>query len=111
MASSSIACPDLNRLQEMLAGTLPEQEQSALTSHLDTCATCRQTLEDLATDGQSWSDMISRLKNKSPPIEPALEQAIVQIKASDLAIKGATPSDSKDLDFLSPPEKPGQIGR
>ena len=111
MPSSLIACPDLHRLQEMLAGSLPEQEQSALTSHLDTCATCRQTLEDLATDGESWSDMMSRLKNKSVTIEPALEQAMVQIKAADLAIMEAIASDSKDLDFLSPPEKPGQIGR
>lgn len=111
MSRSSIGCPDLHRLQEMLAGTLPEQEQSALTSHLDTCATCRQTLEDLATDGESWSDMMSRLKNKSAAIEPALEQAMVQIKAADLGTKEATPSDSKDLDFLSPPRQQGQIGR
>src|SRR5439155_14784297 len=64
-----------------------------------------------ATDGESWSDMMSRLKNKSVTIEPALEQAMVQIKAADLAIMEAIASDSKDLGFLSPPEKPGQIGR
>src|ERR1700756_1949105 len=120
MASPSIACPDLHRLQEMLAGTLPEQEQSALTSHLDTCPTCRQTLEDLATDGESWSDMMSRLKNKSVTIEPALEQAIQQIKLvsgewSDarqecLAHSPLTTHDSLSLDFLSPPRQQGQIG-
>jgi serine/threonine-protein kinase len=119
MPSSSISCPDLHRLQEMLAGSLPEHEQSSLTSHLDTCATCRQTLEDLATDGESWSDMMSRLKNKSATMEPALEQAIEQIKlASGGEVSGEdkdkaplTAHDSPSLDFLSPPEKPGQIGR
>jgi len=73
----------------MLAGSLPEHEQISLTSHLDTCATCRQTLEDLATDGESWSDMMARLKNKSATIEPALEQAIKEIKL-------ASPNDESD---------------
>jgi serine/threonine protein kinase len=97
----------------MLVGTLAEPEQSALTSHLDTCPTCRQTLEDLATDGESWSDMMGRLKNKSVTIEPALEQAIAQIKAAAAKSDGSRPSPGarSSLEFLSPADKPGQLGQ
>lgn len=120
--TSSISCPNQDHLREMLTGTLSEPEQSALTSHLDTCPTCRQTLEDLATDGESWSDMMGRLKNKSETIEPALEHAMVQIKAAAENLKSEIPnaksevgepiaSDSPRLDFLLSPEKPDQIGR
>ncbi len=121
---SPIACPDQDRLREMLSGTLPDQEHSALTSHLDTCPTCRQTLEDLATDGESWSDMVVRLKNKSVTIEPALQQAMVQIKTAaeqsdELKVMSDESADllaahhssfithHSPLDFLSPPDKPG----
>src|ERR1700687_1538136 len=105
---SPISCPNLDQLHSMLAGTLAEPDQSALTSPLDTCPTCRQTLEDLATDGASWSDMMGRLKDKSATMEPALEQAMVQIKAA-----ADVPGERRHppLDFLTPSNVPGQIGR
>jgi serine/threonine protein kinase len=58
--------------------------------------------------------MMGRLKNKSATIEPALEQAMVQIKAasekSDESLSGRATKRSP-LEFLSPADKPGQLGR
>jgi serine/threonine protein kinase len=115
--TSPISCPDLNRLKDMLAGTLPEQEQSTLTGHLDTCPACRQTLEDLATEGESWSVMVRNLKSAPATVEPALDEAIKEIKASATEV-GVTasvvpPTDSAEfgLEFLSPADQPGQLGR
>jgi len=107
--TSPISCPDLDRLKEMLSGTLPEHEQTALTGHLDTCPTCRQTLEDLATEGESWSAMVRNLKSKPATVEPALDQAIKEIKAGSAVPPPA--GEENGLDFLSPPDQPRQLGR
>ncbi len=111
--TSPNSCPDRDRLKEMLIGTLPEQEQSALTGHLDTCPTCRQTLEDLATEGESWSIIVRNLKSKPVTADPALDQAIKDIKAASAGASPAPPSAGVEagLDFLSPPDQPGQLGR
>jgi serine/threonine protein kinase len=102
-------CPDLDHLKLMLSGALPEQEQSALTTHLDTCPTCRQTLEDLATDGESWSVMVKALQRSPAQVGPALDQAIQQIKVRD-DLTSADSAGAETLGFLSPPQQPGQLG-
>jgi serine/threonine protein kinase len=109
----------------MLAGTLPEHDQEELTTHLDSCLTCRQTLDELATEGESWSELARKLGPK-PAADPALEQAIREIKgvspplylppASGGDTEGGTQPfgsarDDKELAFLSPPDKPGHFGR
>src|SRR6266852_3659275 len=118
-------CPDAVRLREMLAGTLPEHDQEELTTHLDSCLTCRQTLDELATEGESWPELARKLGPK-PAADPALEQAIREIKgvspplylppASGGDTEGGTQPfgsarDDKELAFLSPPDKPGHLGR
>src|SRR2546428_9740232 len=98
-------CPDAVRLREMLAGTLPEHDQEELTTHLDSCLTCRQTLDELATEGESWPELARKLGRK-PAADPALEQAIREIKG-EASSSGTQPfgsaRDDKELAFLSPP--------
>ncbi len=106
-------CPDAARLREMLAGTLPHQEQEELTSHLDTCITCRQTLDELATEGESWSELARKLGRK-PAADPVLERAIQEIKGASTSTGTqlfGSARDDMDLAFLSPPDKPGHLGR
>ena len=43
-----------HRLRRHLSGMLADDEQDELASHLDVCEACRNVLDELATDGQSW---------------------------------------------------------
>jgi serine/threonine protein kinase len=109
----------------MLAGSLPPEQQEELTTHLDTCLTCRQTLDELATEGESWSELGRKLGHQPAAHDPALEQAIQEIKgdftspllsisagtAKERERAGGSSADDKRLDFLSPPGKAGCLGR
>jgi WD40 repeat protein len=115
-------CPDGVRLQDLLDGMLTDAEQSDLTGHLDGCTSCQQRLESLASGGRSWAG-VARLSRWRLRSEPALGRAIAHLKQS-LPTEDAPPpsvisdlqSANKDegepiLDFLAPPEQPGQLGR
>ena len=43
------SCPDHGRLRDLLDGSLADGEQADLTRHLDSCASCQQELESLAS--------------------------------------------------------------
>ena len=115
-------CPDAVRLRDLLDGMLPDADQASLTSHLDGCADCQQRLESLAVGGQPWAG-VSRLSRSRLRSEPALGRAIDQLKQSlptdDLSLHSGicTPppvlpeEGEPSLDFLAPPEQPGQLGR
>lgn len=47
---------DVTRLNQFLGGSLNCHHEQLLTSHLDECTSCRQRLDDLAADHQSWSE-------------------------------------------------------
>jgi hypothetical protein len=56
MVVRPIRC-DQSRLRSLLDDDLPELEQAELSDHLDTCASCRRTLERLAAGSQLWSEL------------------------------------------------------
>ncbi len=71
------SCPDSVQLRGLLDGSLPQGEQDELTRHLDSCPSCQQAIEKLASGPSSWVDVAQRLKEQaqattfSPPlIEP-----------------------------------------
>jgi eukaryotic-like serine/threonine-protein kinase len=108
------ACPSAKQLQVLLAGQAPADEQSLLAEHLETCENCRQMLEELVAGRESWSDASRQLKDEPPAVEPNLRQIMDRIKketkegqTQDLAAS----DEEMSLDFLSPPEEPGNLGR
>src|SRR5437588_2777250 len=72
-------CDESAHLQELLDGALPPDRQVALTSHLDTCAACQQTLEGLASGAASWSSPAGLPKENDSP-EPALQRLMSELK-------------------------------
>src|SRR5262249_61982546 len=74
-------CPDAVRLQDLLDGMLPDDEQAELTRHLDQCTNCQQRLESLAVGEQPWSG-VARLERWRGVPEPRLRPAIAQLKQS-----------------------------
>jgi serine/threonine-protein kinase len=84
-------CPDSSRLRRLLDASLPEDEQAPLMEHLERCAACRAALESLAAGRDSWEGAARYLR----PEETRAE--------ADAGGSG--------LDFLAPPDGPGQLGR
>jgi serine/threonine protein kinase len=108
------SCPDPDRWQGLLHGSLPESEQVKLSAHLETCMDCQQTLEGLAAGSVEWSGPARQLAPPAGSADSALLRVMEELKS--LGIPGEKPSQaagSKDtsLPFLQPSEKPGYRGR
>jgi serine/threonine-protein kinase len=95
------ACPDPALWQGLLHGTLSAAEEAALSGHLDVCAGCRQTLDAL-TGGKAWAGAPRPAPGEAAPPNAASRQDTL---AEPVA------GDDQLLDFLDPPEQPGQLGR
>ena len=57
-------CPDDGSLQSLLQEGAGDDESVDLVAHLETCASCRQTLEILAADRDAWEDAARGLEKR-----------------------------------------------
>jgi serine/threonine-protein kinase len=108
-----IACPDPVSLQRLLTGALTEFEQAQVSGHIDTCAHCQHTLEELAAGGLSCPDAVRELSRQSQPAEPGLRRVMAELKRElgEYAATGApNTSETPALEFLDPPKRPGTVG-
>jgi hypothetical protein len=107
------ACPNRDRLRELLDGDLPEDHEPGLISHLDVCAACQQTLQELAAGGESWEGAARELRKEAPTADPALGRVLRDLQSNGITGETqAEPAGAAELplDFLAPPNKPGQLG-
>lgn len=106
-------CPDSARLRNLLDGKLPPAEQAELQDHLEACETCLRRLEGLVAGQDSWDDAARQLGRPQPAPDPALRQAVGELAGAEpTADESKRPEgDELLLDFLSPSDKPGHIGR
>jgi hypothetical protein len=112
--SEQAPCPDAARWKELLGGSLPEADQAALNGHLEGCRHCQQTLEGLAAGSEVWAGAARHLARGRPGDEAALRRVVADLEAdADPPAASTSPGPGAEgaLDFLSPPEKPGQLGR
>src|SRR5215469_6289705 len=107
------SCSDRERLRDLLDGALPDEEQADLTRHLDDCTSCQQGREGLAAAG-SWVGPGPWLRREPPAAEPALHQAIAELRGEAGALtldEGPEDTEDEGLGFLRPPSQPGALGR
>src|SRR5262245_18315936 len=104
-------CPDAKRLEGLLQNRLPPPEQSALTEHVGDCAACQQVLDNLA--GGPSLTVLAEAERDRPASDSAywsvmekLDQEITHVRPGRLLRPAEVP-----LDFLSPPDEPGHLGR
>jgi serine/threonine-protein kinase len=98
----------------LLEGKLPSHEQVKLTGHIDTCVDCQHTLEGLAAGSMAWPDAAPMLGRETVPPEPALRRVMAELKREPSEAEtttGTGEAGAIPLDFLSPPQEPGHIGR
>src|SRR6516225_9701332 len=134
-----ISCPDPTVLQQLLDETAPASVHGELTQHLETCATCRAALDQLAADGASLSGLARGLQQPPTEQEPGLVRVLQDAARTDPAADvtqapairidtpggtqpiGARTEDqlltsapgmlTEDLAFLSASTEPGQPPR
>ena len=111
-----MTCPLPQQLQQLIDETLPGDQQTALQSHLETCAACQKKVEQLAAGGVTWDKAADILNDKPNPTETALIDAVEKLQDTPTsaintqAENVARPID-EDLSFLQPSQKANSIGR
>jgi serine/threonine-protein kinase len=108
------SCPELARLRELLAGTLPPQTQATLAGHLDTCVDCQRTLEGLAAGPQPLATVARALAEEPAAAGPGLRRAMADLKGETSEAPtqaGPVPTGVAGLPPLAPSEQPGHLGR
>jgi serine/threonine protein kinase len=105
-------CPDSVRWNELLDSGMPEAEAAWLSKHLDRCADCQSTLEQLTAGEASWAEAAAQVREESP--RPELRRAMEQLKASgEAGLETVAPTAVGDatLPFLRASKNPEQLGR
>ena len=90
-----------NQLWDLTSGSLPEERQRALRSHLESCAACHEAYESIcmvqagirATRERSlpssqlgWHDLTSRIERREPAARPGLRMRSVTFGAGAAAL-------------------------
>jgi serine/threonine-protein kinase len=107
-------CPDAHQLRKLLDGKLAPAEQATISEHVDGCPLCQGALERLSAGKESWNDIARNLAEPHEPAEPELAKAMNVLEAeADRSETTAEPTSHHELkvEFLDPPQKPGEIGR
>ena len=107
-------CPDRTRLKSLLDGTLSTADQIALSEHLESCRPCQQAIEELAAGRDTWVGAAQQLRQPPPEPDAALAQAMEQARQAGMTDDTTLGSDllaELPLDFLSPPDEPGHLGK
>jgi len=106
-------CPPEEQLRELIDGTLADDLQAQVQSHVDDCAACQQRLEALVAGSESWDAAVGHLKADSPRAdETILSDAIKRMKDDQFIESGACATGpSNTIDFLAPTDHPGSMGR
>jgi serine/threonine protein kinase len=107
-------CPALADLKRLLDGILPEPEQMAVSSHLETCPACQQRLQDLAAGGESWQALAEHLHGGGAGRGESLAHAMEELRDIQPGIPTQDEVEGREevsLDFLDPPIKPRQLGK
>ena len=110
--TSPLDCPGLDRLKAMLFGTLNQGEHNRLILHLDHCERCQQAVEEAAGFGSPWP-RLSPTAEEGQAIETEFRRAMYRLKEGLNDHDGRderAPAEEPALEFLGPPNNPGQLG-
>jgi len=102
---------DRNRLKLLLQNRLPEDGQTEVESHLETCEDCCRHLEKLAADARWWDDVRRFLRPDQVAVPPHAPPIPEGRTSTDTPAGGSSASEEPALDFLAPSDNPAMLGR
>ncbi len=108
-------CPGRAVLKRLLDGSLSEHEQEAIEHHLDTCEACQARLDALAGGNEDLPRQMQNLREGPAADSPGLRRVIGVLKDQlepETEATGTTVSAASEvLEFLDPPDVPGDLGK
>jgi serine/threonine protein kinase len=116
MMAAATTCPEPARLARLLAGTLPEGDRRDLTGHLDGCASCQASLEQLAVGDTGLAVAVrAAAAEPLPPSRSKYWHALKELEGEATTVgrsgRVASRMVSVLLEVLEPSETPGNLGR
>ena len=109
---------DREKLEKLLAESLPEREETMVADHLSTCDDCRRDFEVLAAKTNWWAEASQRLSRSAarrstlPTLSPVTSDDEFAHFSTDFAVDFLDPSDdAKSLGRLGEYEILEVIGR
>ncbi|MFV2065676.1 MAG: protein kinase [Pirellulales bacterium] len=111
-------CPNADQLQAMLAGSLEEETESSLITHLDRCEPCQQVVERLAVGEEGFARRLKQLQHTVRSLETSVLTIMSELKAIGGApdvtgapdMAGALERADLATDFLPPAENSTSLG-
>ena len=114
MTDSSNNCPSVENLKSLIDGHLAEDESLSVQAHIDQCVACQRQLASLVAGTESWDATVGRIRESEREFQDAMfSDAMKRIKAQETPHAGgnASGTSADPLDYLSPSDQPGSIGR
>lgn len=102
MAQTTKPC-NAAALENLLAGSLNDEQVRKVEDHLDSCAACRDHLQSLAADDEQWREFREHLSDSS---ERADEYAVDEHRSAD-----ERSSPQYIVGYLAPTDDPHMLGR
>jgi len=99
---------DPDRLESFLNGDLSDAQERDFTSHLNTCESCRRSLEHLAAEPESWTEAERLLKPSH--FDSLGTEAVSGFAVVDVPSRQTLPIQNV-LDALGPTDDPEMLGR
>jgi serine/threonine protein kinase len=107
-------CPPISQLKDFLRERLRTDDRARVAAHLDYCTSCQHRVEGLTAGQDAWTGLARRLSPSAPPPVPALKRVMENLKGNqepDATRDEPVFAGDLPLGFLSPSEKPDQLGR
>ena len=102
MKSNSQTCP-IERLEDLLSGTLSAVDEAQMLEHLEHCPSCRRQLDNLAAAEESWRHASNYLRDD--------EHDLSSISQLDFEQPAIPPQIAQVLEALLPTDDPAMLGR
>lgn len=106
MVASANKC-DVSQLEKLLSDELSELEEARATDHVEQCSTCRTRLEELAANGEWWTEASELLHGSRWN-----QDGTLWLTSNDFnEPKNRLDSAITSLDFLDPSDSPAMLGQ
>ncbi len=113
-------CPPQSELERLMRGRCTDARMACLCDHVGNCSACQKRLDALSGSASGLADHLREASAEIPANNSAYWKALAEaeeelrrtalFQANGLA-DTPVPQDEPKLDFLQPPDKPGQLGK